>query len=276
MSTQGQPQVHPNALKDGYAISSKNKKYGTGSAKPSSASGRVPAASASSTGSTLAEADLLIAKDNIDDLHKQITDLVKQRDELHLQLHKSMDLGNEQLSAAASTANNVMHARAKQIRTTQETTAGAIAKMKAMRQHAHQFAELMLPHAVKELAPDHISCWASFSGLLDDTQINEAFDKKKSKSASSAAVYDISAFDSFAGPASNSPAPNVPYNLTVAKVKASDTPADYEPLEPVVPIKVTFHSIKGKGPAHQKKRAREPGSDEDDGSDGGGSGSGSQ
>ena len=133
----------------------------------------------------------------------------------------------------------------------------------------------MLPHAVHERAPDHISCWASFSGLLDDKQIEEAFGKKKSKSASSAAVYNISEFDNFAGPASNSPAPNVPYNLTVAKVKASDTPADYEPLEPVVPIKVTFHSIKGKGPAHQKKRKRAA-SDEDDGSDGDGSGSGSQ
>jgi hypothetical protein len=144
-----------------------------------------------------------------------------------------------------------------------------------MRQHAHQFAELMLPHAVKELAPDHISCWASFSGLLDDTQINEAFDKKKSKSASSAAVYDISAFDSFAGPASNSPAPNVPYNLTVAKVKASDTPADYEPLAPVVPIKVTFTSIKGKGPAGQKKRKRALG-DGDGGGDGDGSDSDSE
>ena len=276
VSTQGQHQPHPHALKFGYAISSPNKKYEAWSEKPPSGSGRAPAASASSTGSTLAEADLLIAKDNIDDLHKQITDLVKQRDELHLQLHKSMDLGNEHLSAAASTANTVMHARAKQIRTTQEITAGAIAKMKAMRQHAHGFAELMLPYAVREQAPDHFSCWASFSGLLDDTQINEAFDgKKKSKSASSAAVYDISAFDSFAGPTSSSPAPNVPYNLTVAKVKASDTPADYEPLAPVVPIKVTFTSIKGKGPAGQKKRKRALG-DGDGGGDGDGSDSDSE
>ena len=52
----------------------------------------------------------------------------------------------------------------------------------------------------------------------------------------------------------NSPAPNVPYNLTVAKVKASERPADYEALEPVDPVKVTFMG-KGKGPA--KKRARD-------------------
>ena len=68
------------------------------------------------------------------------------------------------------------------------TTAEAIGKMKGMRQHAHGFAELMLPYAVREQAPDHFSCWASFSGLLDDTQIKEAFDKPKSKSPSSAAV----------------------------------------------------------------------------------------
>ena len=111
----------------------------------------------------------------------------------------------------------------------------------------------MLPYAVREQAPDHFSCWASFSGLLDDTQIQEAFDKPKSKSASSAAVYNIDEFNSFAGPAAmNSPAPNVPYNLTVAKVKASEPPADYEPLDPVAPIKVKFKG-NGKGPA--KKRA---------------------
>ena len=56
----------------------------------------------------------------------------------------------------------------------------------------------------------------------------------------------------------NSPAPNVAYNLTVAKVKASERPADYEALEPVEPAKATFS--KGKGAA--KKRARE---DDDDG-----------
>ena len=60
----------------------------------------------------------------------------------------------------------------------------------------------------------------------------------------------------------NSPAaPNVPCNLTVAKVKASEPPADYEPLDPVAPIKVKFKG-KGKGPA--KKRKRDDGDDDDD------------
>ena len=58
----------------------------------------------------------------------------------------------------------------------------------------------------------------------------------------------------------NSPAPNVPYNLTVAKVKASERPADYEALEPVEPAKATFMG-KGKGAA--KKRARDDDGDDD-------------
>ena len=44
------------------------------------------------TGSTLAEADLRIAKANINDLLKQLAEVVSQRDELHLQLYKSVDL----------------------------------------------------------------------------------------------------------------------------------------------------------------------------------------
>ena len=263
-STQGQPQVHPNALMDGYAISSAKKKYSTegkAAAEAKKVAKRKPAAGSSSTGSTLAEADLRIAKANINDLQKQLAEVVSQRDDLHLQLHKSMDLGNQQLTIAARTANETAHAHARQLRTTKATTAEAIGKMKAMRQHAHGFAELMLPYAVREQAPDHFSCWASFSGLLDDAQIKEAFDKPKSKSASSAAVYNIDEFNSFAGPAAmNSPAPNVPYNLTVAKVKASERPADYEALEPVDPAKATFMG-KGKGAA--KKRARDDDGDDD-------------
>ena len=263
-STQGHPQVHPNALADGYAISSAKKKYtpeGKAAAEAKKGAKRKPAASSSSTGSTLAEADLRIAKANINDLQTQLAEVVSQRDDLHLQLHKSMDLGNQELSKAARTANETANAHAKQLRTTKATTGEAIAKMKTMRQHAHGFAELMLPHAVREQAPDHFSCWASFSGLLDDDQIKEAFDKPKSKSASSAAVYNIDEFNSFAGPAAmNSPAPNVAYNLTVAKVKASERPADYEALEPVDPVKATFMG-KGKGAA--KKRARDDDGDRD-------------
>ena len=259
VSTQGQPQAHPNALMDGYAVSSTKKKYtteGKAAAEAKKGAKRKPAASSSSTGSTLAEADLRIAKANINDLQKQLAEVVSQRDDLHLQLHKSMDLGNQQLTIAARTANETAHAHARQLRTTKATTGEAIAKMKAMRQHAHGFAELMLPHAVREQAPDHFSCWASFSGLLDDAQIKEAFDKPKSKSASSAAVYNIDEFDSFAGPAAmNSPAPNVPYNLTVAKVKASERPADYEALEPVDPAKATFRA-RARGPRREEARAR--------------------
>ena len=104
----------------------------------------------------------------------------------------------------------------------------------------------------------------SFSGLLDDDAIKETLDKPKKTSSSSAAVYDISEFEKFAGPATmNSPVPNVVFNLTVAKAKASALPADYEPREPVDPIKVTFQG-KGKGPSNAKKRKRDNGGDAPD------------
>ena len=72
--------------------------------------------------------------------------------------------------------------------------------------------------------------------------------------------------------------PNAAFSLTVAKVKAFAPPADYEPLDPVAPIKVTFNG-KGKGAAHPKKRKRDDSDDDndedDDGSDGDSSGSAS-
>ena len=70
----------------------------------------------------------------------------------------------------------------------------------------------------------------------------------------------------------NSPMPNVAFNLTVAKVKASALPADYEPLDPADPIKDTFKG-KGKGPVIAKKRKRDDGDDgnvNDEDDDGGG------
>ena len=106
---------HPNALKPGFALSSTNKQY-VKHAKPPKPPARKPAATSSSTGSTIAEADLLIAKDNIEALHKQITELVAVRDDLHLQLHKPMDLGNEKRCTAARTANETVHAHARELR----------------------------------------------------------------------------------------------------------------------------------------------------------------
>ena len=137
----------------------------------------------------------------------------------------------------------------------------------------------MLPHAVNDNAPDHIACWAAFSGLLDDDAIKEALGKAKKQSSSSASVYDITEFDKFTNPATmNSPVPNVAFNLTVAKVKAPAPPADYEPLDPVAPIKVTFNG-KGKGAANPKKRNRgdidDDDDEDDDEDDGDGAGSGS-
>jgi len=126
------------------------------------------------------------------------------------------------------------------------------------------------------------TAWTAFSGLLDDSKIKSADwgdRRKRQASDSSAKVYDIAQFDTSTGSVTiNSPAPHVPYSLTVHKVKASERPDDYEPLEPVHPIKVTF---KGKGAAAKRKHGEidGDGKDEeemDEGSDGDGSGSGSQ
>ena len=159
------------------------------------------------------------------------------------------------------------HAHAKQLRTTKATTAEAIANMKAMRQHAHAFAEGILEQVAADGAIDKTSCWTAFSGLRDDTKIKGADwgdRRKRQASDSSKAVYDITEFDKATNPATmNSPVPNVAFNLTVAKAKASALPADYEPLDPVAPIKVTFQG-KGKGPANAKKRKRDDGEDDND------------
>ena len=146
----------------------------------------------------------------------------------------------------------------------------------------------VLDQVAADEAIDKTSCWTAFSGLLDDAKIKKSADwgerRKRQASASSAAVYNIDEFNTSTGSVTmNSPAPNVAYHLTVAKVKASELPTDYEPFGPVEPIKVTFKG-KGKGPANAKKRKRDDIDDDndndeedmDDGSDGDGSGSGSQ
>ena len=146
------------------------------------------------------------------------------------------------------------HAHARELCTTKETTSNATAKMKAMRAHAHGFAELILPHVASDKAPDQIACWTAFSGLLDNDAIGSVdwVAKKKKPSASSAAVYDIAMFDQFTGSATmNSPAPNVAYHLTGLNVKAPQLLIDYEPLGPVKPIKTAFKG-KGKGPMKRK------------------------
>ena len=123
-------------------------------------------------------------------------------------------------------------------------------------QHAHGFAELILPHVAADNAPDRIACWAAFSGLLDDGAIEEALGKAKKQSQSSATVYDITEFDKPTNPATmNSPMPNVAFNLTVAKAKAPVLPADYGPLDPVDPTKVTFKGKQGQG-AREREEAQ--------------------
>ena len=70
----------------------------------------------SSAGSTVAEADLRIAKANIAALHDQLADVAKVRDELHLRLHQAMALANDHLLTAARTANEMATDHAKELR----------------------------------------------------------------------------------------------------------------------------------------------------------------
>ena len=150
------------------------------------------------------------------------------RVELHLQLHKPVDLGNQQLSTAAKNANDTAHARTKQLCATKEITSNAIAKMKAMCQHAHAFAEGILDQVADDEDFDKTSCWTAFSGLLDDTKIKSADwadRRKRQASGSSKAVYNIDEFNtSTSSVTMNSPAPNVAYNLTVANGMATPRP----------------------------------------------------
>ena len=159
----------------------------------------------------------------------------------------------------------VIPSSSKQLRTANETTNGAIAKMKEMRAHAHQFAEVMLEYAASEdAAPDRISCWTAFSGLLIDEVVNNADwgeCRPKKQSASSRSVYDIAKFDQVTGSATmSSPAPHVAYHFTAAKVQAPELVVDYEPLQAAKPISAAF---KDKGKAAAKRKHGEM-----DGSDG--------
>ena len=83
---------HPNALMDGYSLSSKTKKFHTASASQRRFGQRRSGASSSSTASSEAEVNLLHALGHIDNLTAQIKELAATRDELHLQLHKSIGL----------------------------------------------------------------------------------------------------------------------------------------------------------------------------------------
>ena len=269
VNTQGNheaSQTHPNALKKGFAVSSPNKEYckPAKSGKPGGKKPRGSIAGASSTGQTVAEADLRKAKANIAALHEQLADVVAQRDDLHLLLYSAMALGNYHLNTAAQTANDVAAAHAKALRKKDEKLNDAITKMEQMRSHAHGFAELMLSLAPKDKAPDEFTCWNSFSGLLEDAAISAAFGDKEHQPASSSSrrTYDISKFEQATGSESMaSPASHVAFQLTIAKVKAMDLPMEYEELPPVEPTKVAYKG-KGKGPAKKRKRD-EPDDDEE-------------
>ena len=122
----------------------------------------------------------------------------------------------------------------------------------------------MLAKYVEGEAPDKITAWNAFSGLLTDEKISEAFGDgkpKKAISSSSQSIYDVSGFNSITSSIA-SPALKQPYQLTAAKVKQSSWAglSDYEPLANVTIA--PYNDMKA--PATSKKRAHgEIGGDED-------------
>ena len=136
-------------------------------AASASAKGKGPASGATSdTKSTVADQDLKRAKIHIDHLNNQIRELGKSREAEHLKYAKATELANIQLNLQAKTINEMISLNAKALRSSQNETAKATAKISSIRGHTEGFAENMLHKATEGLAPDLVTTWAAFSGVL--------------------------------------------------------------------------------------------------------------
>ena len=63
-------------------------------------------------------------------------------------------------------------AHARTLRSSQQETLKAIVKINEIRGHAEGFAETMLEKATDGLAPDLVTTWAAFSGVLTQATID--------------------------------------------------------------------------------------------------------
>ena len=68
----------------------------------------------------------------------------------------------------------MISSNAKALRSSQNETAEAIAKINSIRGHAEGFAENMLHNAANGQAPDLVTTWAAFSGVLTSETIGAA------------------------------------------------------------------------------------------------------
>ena len=210
-------------------------------------------AATSDTSSTVADQDLKRAKAHIENLNRQIRELGKSRDAEHLKYAKATELANTQLNLQAKTINEMISSNAKALRSSQIETAKAIAKINSIRGHAEGFAENMLHKAADGQAPDLVTTWAAFSGVLTSETIDAAdwgATKKKVPGTHSKNVFDITEFLGQESASPPTPMQHVVYQLTDAKVHAQPTPEGYQPPVPPAPLLLQWAT----GGAGKRKR----------------------
>ena len=127
---------------------------------------RNPHAPTSSASVTIADADLKRATSHIENLENQNRMLAAARDAEHLKYAKATELANTQLVLHATQTNELITAHARTLRSSQQETFKAIAKINEMRGHAEGFAENMLAKATQDKPVDMDAAWAAFSGVL--------------------------------------------------------------------------------------------------------------
>ena len=124
----------------------------------------------------------------------------------------------------------------------------------------------MLAKATEGLAPDLVTTWAAFSGVLT-TETIEAADwgsaRQKAQGPRSVNVFNIAGFQGPESPSPPTPMQHTVHQLTNAKVLAQPTPDGYQ--APVLPGALLLPWATGASAAGKKrKRVDGPDGDEDD------------
>ena len=232
VSTQASSSIaHSNSGKDG--CSYKNFVPDPEKGRPGSGKGKAKAdAPKSSASVTIADADLKRATSHIENLENQNRMLAAARDAEHLKYVKATELANTQLVLHATQTNELIIAHARTLRSSQQETFKAIAKIEEMRGHAEGFAENMLAKATQGNPADMDAAWVAFSGVLASETTKAAgwgSVVEKKPGPRSVNVFDIGAFQGASATAPPTPVQHAVFQLTEAKVNAQPTPDGYEP-----------------------------------------------
>ena len=152
----------------------------------------------------------------------------------------------------------MISSNAKALRSSQSETVKAIAKISSIRGHTEGFAGNLLHNAANGQAPDLVTTWAAFSGVLTSETIDAADwgATKKVPGTHFKNTFDIT---EFLGQESATPPPtpmqHVVYQLTDAKVYAQPTPEDYQPpRSPPAPPVAVGHGRDCGGQAQARRR----------------------